>query len=815
MGRARARKQRRHTAVPRSIALQRQQTEAALARGAFQKARELAQELCRQAPTAEHRRWLTEATLGRAAELRAAGQMTQALAVLRTAVDSAADSAVLLARCAGEFLLGGDWQTAQRLIAQVTDTTLLPHLHALHVDAVVLHGESGLSGLPQEVRAATQSVLRALAYLDQGDDTSAHETVVGIPSASPAYDWKLLIQGLTAFYANAPTALELWQQLSPERVPAAIAAPLRAQLDPAFVAGQPPQMQAELLAFGQRLHAEPWLGRLEDTRNLLAQEALPAALRRAGEAARVLPPERHELHQRLARTLYWAVAQHGNDRDITAYRKAFGAPPDDPALHRLLALHHEYAGDLATAQEWWAKYEADMQQDGVISAADTALACALVWLHMGELAEEADPPPPAELQLALPPEFDDEDDCPFPAVECYRRSIALAPQYPEAHEHLLELLHTTGQQHEVVEVAQRLLEHFPEHQRALEVLADDAFRQGRWDEAVACQERAVQGRPHDTNLTARLSFYRLGLARMRAQQGQFEPARAILEAELAQETSPERYHILCRQAAVEIKAGQRQRGEALFAQACQMAPSRLGAVFQMLVEAIRMPLESEWITRLEREFRRGLKEKPTGPNAVALLSLLYAYTTLGISYDGLPAHQTLVMQYLKRALRAPLSEAELQRLCMCLKAWPDNKLLLDFATRGAKEFPHQPVFPYAAARYYFALGPERCPIPKLQTALERALTLARANPAYAELVDEIEGLQQVLHTLTFLGDLDHHMRHFSMEDEPPPELLGALADLFGLSLDDEEEDWFDFDADEELDEPPRSSRGRRRGRRKR
>ncbi|TME23205.1 MAG: hypothetical protein E6I75_29600 [Chloroflexi bacterium] len=59
------------------------------------------------------------------------------------------------------------------------------------------------------------------------------------------------------------------------------------------------------------------------------------------------------------------------------------------------------------------------------------------------------------------------------------------------------------------------------------------------------------------------------------------------------------------------------------------------------------------------------------------------------------------------------------------------------------------------------------------------------------------------------------MRHFSMEDEPPPELLGALADLFGLSLDDEEEDWFDFDADEELDEPPRSSRGRRRGRRKR
>src|SRR5207247_2459016 len=139
-------------------------------------------------------------------------------------------------------------------------------------------------------------------------------TVADIPQASPAYDWKLLIQGLTAFYANVPTALEFWQQLTPERVPAAVAAPLRAQLDPAFVASQPPQRQGELLAFGQRFHAEPWLMRLEDTRNLLAQEALPTALRRGGEAARGIPPESHDLHQRLARTLYWAVAQHGNDR---------------------------------------------------------------------------------------------------------------------------------------------------------------------------------------------------------------------------------------------------------------------------------------------------------------------------------------------------------------------------------------------------------------------------------------------------------------------------------------------------------------------
>ena len=67
-----------------------------------------------------------------------------------------------------------------------------------------------------------------------------------------------------------------------------------------------------------------------------------------------------------------------------------------------------------------------------------------------------------------------------------------------------------------------------------------------------------------------------------------------------------------------------------------------------------------------------------------LLHLISAFPPLGISYEGLPAHQKLILQYLKRALRVPLSEAELQHICTYLHAWPDNKLLLDFATRGAK-----------------------------------------------------------------------------------------------------------------------------------
>jgi tetratricopeptide (TPR) repeat protein len=813
MGRARARKQR-HTATPRSIAVQRQRTAEALARGAFQKARELAQELCQHDPTAEHRQWLVSATLGRAAELRAARQVTQAVALLRGIGEVACDSAALLARCAGELLLLGEWPAAEHLVAQVNDASLLSHLQALHVDAAILHGAAGLASLAEARRQEAQSILRALAFLDQHEDIQAQEAVASIPTSSPAHDWKLLIQGLAAFYASDPTALERWQQLTPERVPAAMAAPFRAQLDPAFVANQAPPVRAELAAFGRRLHAATWLRPLEDTRHLLAQEALPAAVRRAAEAARAMPPECHELRQRLTRTLYWAVAQYGNERDILAYRKAFGTPPDDPELHRLQALCYEHAEDLIAAQELWARYEADVQRRGLGGDADTALARALVWLRMGELAEKVSPPVPSDVHLPLPPGFDEEDTCPFSAIECYRHSIALAPQCLEAHERLLTVTHQARQQEETVETAQRLLEHFPEHQRALQVLADNAFRQERWDEAVAYQERAVQGRPHDTTLTARLAFYSLGLARLRAQQGQFEAARAILAAELARDTTPERYHLLCRQAAVEIKAGQPQRGDELFAQACQMAASRLPVVFHMLIEAIRMPLEPQRITQLERDFRRALKEKAEVSSALAMLSLLKAFATLGISYAGLPAHQKLVLQYLKRLLRVPLREAELQILCSDLEIVSDNKLLLDFATRGCKEFPLNPRFPYAAAQYYLALGPERCPVPRLHATLERALLLSQANPAYADLAHDIEALQRVLDTLTFLGELNQRMQDFDMDDEPPPELLAALTELLGPPG---AIDWFDDDDNDEWDEPPRSAprRGARRKQRKR
>ena len=232
-----------------------------------------------------------------------------------------------------------------------------------------------------------------------------------------------------------------------------------------------------------------------------------------------------------------------------------------------------------------------------------------------------------------------------------------------------------------------------------------------------------------------------------------------------------------------------------------------------------MPLERKRITQYDRDFRRTLKEPAEVHSALAMLHLLKAFADLKIDYAGLSAHQKLVLQYSKRLLHVPLPEAALQSLCSALELASSNKLLLDFANRGCREFPRNPHFPYAAVKYYMAIGPQRCPMSKLHANIQRALFLAQANPDYAELAHDIEALQRVIQTLSFLGEFYQQMDGLDLDDEPPAELAAALAELLGMPR---EMDWFDDDDDDDDDdwwyEPPQPTQrggGGRRTHRKR
>ncbi|MDH3600372.1 MAG: hypothetical protein OEU26_12125, partial [Candidatus Tectomicrobia bacterium] len=768
------------------------------------------------------RQYVVEATLKRAMQRRRAGDGAKAISALKHLAGEGIDDPRWALPCIRELMLAGEWEAANTLSEQLPNDNLRAELLTWRVDAVLLQGEDSFGYLPGILQAEARAVLHALSELEHGRDTAAEAAVAGLRADSPLYDWKCLVQGLAAFYQGAD-ALEHWQTLTPSRAPATLAAPFQAQLDPTSIA-EHPEWDA-FVAFGRRHLQDEWLAALEAAKGGIEIEEMGHVLTHAGRAAQAMPSEPQALRDRLARTVYWLMAKHGFEEELALYTAVFDPPPDDPSLHRLRALMHEQSGDKAEAQHAWAAYAAELDHNPMIRAEDRALACGLIWFHMGEIAERAASPPPMG-SFPFFPDFEDETPA-FDGVYCYQQSAQLAPTLLIAHEATIDRLHAAGKQPEKVKAARHLLTHFPEHEQALVTLADDAFRRSRWDQAVTFQTRAVNVRPHVDELRATLGFYELGLARLRAQQGQFHEARAMLTAHLEKASPAEKTRLLCRQAAVELKAGEQALGESLYEQAQAVALSPLTAAFDMLVEAVRMPVEAKWIRTVERAFRQELKSEWHSPSACYLLDVVSAFARLNIDYAAYEQHQKWVFQYLRRGLKLPLSEAELCHICNGLKYFASQKLFLDYARRGQKEYPEHPLFLLSQAVHYVTRDPEKCPWDKADDLLHTAHDLASTDPAHADLMEPIDALLSVVHSamdMQRLGALTSPTGGaFDVPDELSPlDALNALQRLFGELLDDDDDDDDDiFDFFNPFGPPPgrrRSgspSRRKKRSRRKR
>src|SRR5919197_1569437 len=94
---------------------------------------------------------------------------------------------------------------------------------------------------------AFDAVLTAFQEYEAGHDEAARGALQQVGLGSPFLEWKVLLRGLLAYSAGDDArAVENWQRLAPDRLPARLAAPLRAALDPAFLHGQPPDAQTRL-----------------------------------------------------------------------------------------------------------------------------------------------------------------------------------------------------------------------------------------------------------------------------------------------------------------------------------------------------------------------------------------------------------------------------------------------------------------------------------------------------------------------------------------------------------------------------------------
>jgi len=203
-------------------------------------------------------------------------------------------------------------------------------------------------------------------------------------------EWKVMLRGLMAFAANDDAkALENWQRLAQDRMPARLLFPLRARWTPHF----------ETRSTGSSIALERAGPGVDKFKSRSIDTQLAENHRPASAAREKLEGDRSRLGGDQAgapgtgrapgRCIYLAIIRQGHPNDIPDYRRIFGVPKDDPDFHRLNAMAYETFDRPAAAIAIWEKYERWLGTKPP-SWAETHLkrARSLLLTHLGELCEE-------------------------------------------------------------------------------------------------------------------------------------------------------------------------------------------------------------------------------------------------------------------------------------------------------------------------------------------------------------------------------------------------------------------------------------------
>jgi tetratricopeptide (TPR) repeat protein len=753
--------------------------------GRYQQALDLAKQLHRAEPTAEHLELLKDTYQKRADQLHSQGYSRDAATTLEAASRIDENNAAWLSRLAAQMGRYGDIAKTLDLIARLKrlggaadDPAALGGL----ADASIVNDKGGRDLLSPEMQADHDRVVKAFGQVEAGQDDAARETLQGVGLRSPFLEWKLLLRGLQAYYAHDDArAIENWQRLDQKRVPARLAAPFRAGLDPAYRAAQPAQTQQVLRQQLDWLQGDALQAHLGTLRKAMEDRETLAPAFRAAEALLPLLRERApHLVGRLGRLLYGAILRYGPD-ELPRYRRVFGAPPDDPNFSRLEAVALDTGGHWAEAHKKWQALEKEIAASPDRWPGEQGrLARAMIWQRMGDNAAQI---PSKEQQKKLPRFLRELGAMPSPlkpsAEECYQKSLSLAPDLIDAHEGLIDHLMKAGKLKESAQAARRLLDRFPDHVETLEKLATLHMAQHDFPEARQTMERAVRHNPLDRALREKLGHLHQLEARELATLGKTDEARPHYQSALDY-SDPERHPaIWCRWAGCELKAGDQARADELLDLARAKMPGELLVTFHMLIETIRLKLGGPLKTKLTKAFNAGVEEAPTAALAVGLVGLAAEYAAGPTEYFGRQTHAKKVAAYAGRVPPGDFSEAQLVKVLGGLATLGASSRLMnrlfEFAQR---RFPDNPKFHYLHA--VFLMGDdldETAPHWRISQLLMDAEKLAARRPA-----DE-PGLKEML--------ADIKRRRTMIQAFNP--FLGPLEQLFGrmAGFDFDEDDYFE------------------------
>jgi tetratricopeptide (TPR) repeat protein len=727
-------------------------------------------------------------TLGRARQLRGLHHPRDAATVLENAValDTSRDWHEQLAQ---ELAAAGSVQRALALLQPYPDSPALPRVLGLAIDAALGQGKAGRALVPPHLQPQFDLVLLAFAQAEAGQDEAARATLQGIGLQSPFLEWKVLLRGLIAYYQGEDQrALENWQRLNQERLPARLAAPLRFTIDPDYRLAQPPATQASLQQKADRLQQSGLVQPLRAIQAALANEhQLPQAFRLAENSLAALRQQDPLLVPRLASCFYWAVVHTGVPEDMARYRRVFGAPADDPRMKRLDALACDHRHMLTDAHKAWQEFEKDVTDAPAAWPGDQARRVrALIWHHMGTNA--AGIPDNDDLR-DMPAFLRNHPDRPRPLKPgpevCFERSLELAPDRLETHEALFQYWRRKDKTKEAVKVGNRLLESFPDHVPTLEALGDLQLKQKHFAAGLDLFQRALRHNPLERRLRGKVSYAHMLNARHHAEADRFDDARREYQAALALGEGQKDVSVLCKWAACEFKAGDTARAEELMREALGEGDNRLNVAYSMLIEAIRLKLPRPLKTRFDRDFKAFVAEPPAAAAAAAIAQTAASHRATGVTYTGQKTHEKLVTGYLEKALPAEFTEPQLVTICAALADLQSRKVALKYIRRAQRLFPNDPAFYVFEAQHNIAQGPHRCPIWQTQQLLQKAKDLASARPPDPQrdaLLDNIKKAQEMLTLLNPFSSL------------PDLDMMGDMfGDLFGPDDDEDEEYEDDMD----------------------
>lgn len=710
---------------------------AAVRRGDYSAAVVAAQTLHAAAPTPEHFALLRSTLTTAAGHFADADRYPEFARTMADAEALPPGDRTFTAELAALYARGGNLPRATELATSLADPAVTAAVTAHTADRAVRFRTK--SQLPADLHAGHAAVLLAFEKYEAGHDDAARAALEPIGLRSPFLDWKLLVRGLIAYSAaDDLRAADNFARLAPARLPARLAAPLRAAVDPAFRAAVPPETVAALDSRLQAFTTDAVVAGLRAVRGELGRDKpLSGAFRHAESLVPKLTRVAPHLVPRVATAVYRAILHHGEPSDLPKFRRVFGSPPDDPDFHRLEALVFEDSRLFEEANRHWASYEkwlAGSPAGWPPAVATRARAIVLTRMakNLGTQAADAADGPPSRRKKPADP------------TPHLRKAADLAPDWIDPAGLLFDHLAAAGKLDEAEAVARKLLAANPGALRVADALAGRLQLAGRAADALDLRKQLLAANPLDKRHRLLAAGAFLAAARTALVAGDPAAADRTLDAgrDICEDETTAGYFAL--RSTIARKAGQKAAADEFAAKAVAAPGGRLAALLFLAADGVLAKLKPAERKPLDAALADGL----TGPAGPLEANLLYAawdaYHLDGVTYRGQKTQEKKIQAVVLRAAESDGPEFHFENLARGLQARQEWNLLLKLAVPLRKKFPANPVFPLMLAECEFGKS-DGYPQPyRVIAPLTDAKRFAEASPEprHKALLERISDLQK-------------------------------------------------------------------------